>query len=253
MSEKTLFLAWQDTVQSRRWFPVGRLDADISSSRYAFGYIRGAKEAAAESGFVPLYDFPDFNRRYVSDQLFPLFQNRVMTKRRPDFREYLEVRDIEEQDPDPLEILAVDGGYRVTDNFQVFPKIEKAPDGDFRCRFFLHGWRHTNDEAKRRLESLKAGETLNAAIELINPETGLAVQILTADYYVIGWAPRYLVRDLTEAMAHAPGEYRARVVKVNPVPAPAKQRVLIEFSGRRPQDYEPMSSEDFQLIAPAAA
>ena len=95
--------------------------------------------------------FPDFRRRYVSDQLFPLFQNRVMAKRRPDFREYLEVRDIEEQDPDPLEILAVDGGYRVTDNFQVFPKIEKAPDGDFRCRFFLHGWRHTNDEAKRRL------------------------------------------------------------------------------------------------------
>ena len=32
-----------------------------------------------------------------------------------------------------------------------------------------------------------------------------------------------------------------------------RQRVLIEFSGRRPQDYEPMSSEDFQLIAPAAA
>ena len=255
MSEKTLFLAWQDALQSRGWFPVGRLDADISRPNYTFRYIRGAKTAAAENGFAPLYDFPDFHGHYTSNRLFPLFQNRVMTKRREGFgfQKYLELLAIDKQDPDPLEILEVDGGYRATDNFQVFPKIEKGDDGAFRCRFFLHGWRHTNDEARKRIDLLQAGETLYVTIELTNPKTGLAVQIHTEDYYMIGWAPRYLVRDLTRAMAKVPGDYRAHVVKFNPVPAPSKQRVLIELRGNWPQDYEPMSSEDFKLIVPADA
>ena len=33
MSGRTLFLAWQDKAQSRRWFPIGRLDADIERSQ----------------------------------------------------------------------------------------------------------------------------------------------------------------------------------------------------------------------------
>lgn len=70
---------------------------------------------------------------------------------------------------------------------------------------------------------------------------------------MIGWAPRYLVRDLTRAMAQVPGDYRARVVKVNSVWAPCAQRVLIELNGKWPQGYEPMSSEDFELIVPAGA
>ena len=67
---------------------------------------------------------------------------------------------------------------------------------------------------------------------------------------MIGWAPRYLVRDLIEAMAHAP-HYRAQVVRVNPVPAPSNQHVLIELSGQWPQDYQPMSSPEFQLLSTA--
>ena len=49
---------------------------------------------------------------------------------------------------------------------------------------------------------------------------------MTTDYHMIGWAPRYLVNDLDAAMAHAPGDCQALVVKVNPVPAPSTQRVL---------------------------
>lgn len=251
MSPKTLFLAWQDTAQSRQWFPVGRLDVDISCPRYDFGYTRGAEKAKEKSGFAPLYDFPSFGRRYTSDRLFPLFENRVMTNQREGFQDYLDLLALEGQDPGPLEILAVDGGYRATDNFQVFPKIQKREKGAFRCRFFLHGWRHTNDEAQKQLDRLQAGETLYVTIELTNPATTLAVQIQTESYHMIGWAPRYLVRDLVEAMAHAPGDYRARVVKVNPVPAPSKQRVLIELSGHWPQGHEPMSSDEFQLLTSA--
>lgn len=248
-TRKSVFLGWQDNLNSRRWYPVGRLDENRDSHEFTFSYTRGAKEAEEASGFAPLYDFPRFEQVYRSSELFPLFKNRVMTSHRRGFQEYLRLLDIEETDPDPLEILSVDGGYRATDKFQVFPKIEKREDGSFRCRFFLHGWRHTNPAAQERLGQLIAGENLYVTIELTNPATTLAVQIMTEDYHMIGWAPRYLVGDLVKAMAHSPGDYHAHVVRINPVPAPSKQRVLIELSGHWPKEHEPMESDEFQLLA----
>ena len=250
MSERTLFLAWQDRERTREWFAIGRLDADVARSFYRFRYTGGAKQAREKVGFPPLWDFPNLGEDYRSSDLFPLFRNRVIAPGRPDRADYLSNLDLPE-DADPIEILSVNGGSRMTDYHEVFPKLEKGEDGSFRCRFFLHGWRYTNSEARQRLERLKADEELYVALELTNPVTVLAVQIQTKDYHMIGWTPRYLVRDLVEAMAHAPGRYRARVVKVNPVPPPSGQRVLIELSGHWPQDYEPMSSPEFRPLSVA--
>jgi len=246
MSEKTLFLAWQDKARTREWFPVGRLDVQLPQSLYRFRYLRGAERAHQKTGFEPLYDFPDFRQQYEASDLFPLFQNRVLAPGRRDFREYLRQLDLPDQ-ADPIEIMSVNGGYRATDSFEVFPKIERRDDGAFRCRFFLHGWRHVNQDAQRRLELLKSGARLLVALELTNPATQLAVQIQTEDYYTIGWAPRYLVHDLVSAIAKAPGDYNAQVIRVNPIPAPSKQRMLVELSGHWP-DYEPMTTKDFEPL-----
>jgi hypothetical protein len=247
MHVKTLFLAWEDKPRTRGWYPVGRMDVQRRVPYYRFCYMRGAERAQRESGFEPLLDFPDLHKCYDSFDLFPLFQNRVIAPGRRDFRDYLSQLDLPDQ-AGPLEILSVDGGRRVTDSFEVFPKMERRPDGSFRCRFFLHGWRHLSEAAQRRMEALKAGEHLYVAIELTNPVTGFALQIQTQDYHMIGWAPRYLVSDLVSALATAPGDYRAQVVQVNPIPAPSKQRLLVEFSGHWPLDYEPMTKGDFEPL-----
>jgi hypothetical protein len=244
---KTLFLAWQDKDKTRQWFPVGRLDVLEPESLYQFRYVRGVENAHAKTGFGPLYDFPEFHQRYQASELFPLFKNRVITPGRKDFEEYLRLLDLPDQ-ADPIEILSVDGGQRATDTFEVFPKIQRLPNGSFRCRFFLHGWRHVCPAAQQRLELLKPGEKLHAALELTNPATQVAVQMQTEDYHVIGWSPRYLVSDLVSAIASAPGLYEANVVRVNPVPAPAKQRLLIEWRGHWP-NYEPMTTNDFEPLS----
>jgi len=243
MSEKTVFLAWQD--ETRRWYPIGRLDA-MSGNGYRFRYVRGAERAQREAGFEPLYDFPQMDRCYQSGELFPLFRNRVLSRGRRDFQEYLRLLNLS-GDPDPIEILSVSGGYRATDSFEVFPKIEPGEDGAFCCRFFLHGWRYTSESAQQRLQSLLPDEKLYLALELTNPVTQLAVQIQTVDYQMIGWAPRYLVEDLTGTLTRSPGKYDARVVQVNPIPAPSKQRLLIELRGAWP-GYEPMATEDFEPL-----
>ncbi len=246
MTPKTLFLAWQDKARTRRWFPVGRLDVDSPQSKYRFRYTQGADAAHTQSGFEPLVDFPELREDYRSADLFPMFQNRVITRGRPDFADYLRRLDLPEE-ADPIEMLSVDGGFRATDSFEVFPKIEKREDGAFRCRFFLHGWRHLTEHAQQRLDKLAGGEQLYVALELTNPETQLAIQIQAVDYCMIGWAPRYLVNDLMAAIAKAPGDYKANVVRVNPVPAPSKQRVLVELSGHWP-DHDPMTTAEFRPL-----
>lgn len=94
------------------------------------------------------------------------------------------------ENADPFAVLSVNGGTRVTDAFEVFPKIEKKDDG---------------------------------------------------------WTPRYLVADLATAVADAPAHCVAKVVCVNPTPAPWQQRVLVEFSGRW-ERHESMSSSDFEPL-----
>jgi len=36
MTDKTLFLAWQDKRLTRAWFPIGRLDAPADRRLYRF-------------------------------------------------------------------------------------------------------------------------------------------------------------------------------------------------------------------------
>jgi hypothetical protein len=94
----------------------------------------------------------------------------------------------------------------------------------------------------------RAAKAHPTAVELTNPATRTAIQIQTQDYHMIGWAPRYLLNDLMVAMARTPGVYSAFVVRVNPVPAPSKQRVLIELRGHLPAGYQPMSGREFEPL-----
>lgn len=237
---RTLFLAWQ-APSDRAWFPVGRLDADTEHSDYHFCYTRGADEAR-RVGFHPIASFPSLTASYHSSELFPMFRNRVLASQRRDFASYLDSLALETADP--IEILAVSGGERQTDSFEVFPKIVKAADGSFSCRFFLHGLRHVSEAAQRRAQQLVAGESLGVSLELNNPKYRQAIQLTSQDYEFIGWTPRYLVRDLLKAISRT-HDITARVVRVNADTVPPNRRVLVELQGVLPVDYEPMADDIF--------
>ena len=246
--ERAVFLAWQDP-RERQWFPVGRLDAHGDPLRYRFRYIGGAERAREEANYPLTVGFPDIRGDYRSQRIFPVFQNRVISPKRADFPAYMRNLDWPaDPPPDPISILQVSGGRRVTDSYEVFPKIIKREDGGFTCRFFLHGLRYVNKAARRRVDNIQKGETLYMTLELTNPATGLAIQIQTEDYHMVGWTPRYLAFDLFLAMAESPNDYRARVVRLNPPPAPLSNRLLIEMEGRW-ENHEPMSGPDYKPLA----
>lgn len=243
---KTLYLAWQAPEPSRAWFPIGRLDAE-PETYYRFRYTGGALEAQKQTGMNPLYAFPKFDQKYESPELFPLFKNRVLSPSRRDFADHLSWLGLDSSHADPMEMLAVSGGERVTDNLEVFPRILKEPDNSFQVRFFLHGMRHVSDPAKVRGQSLQAGESLRVMVELDNPVTRLALALHTQDYQMVGWAPRYLVADLLRGVSEAP-VLSARIVKINEGTVPLNRRVLVEMTGRVSQDYVPMETPDFSPL-----
>lgn len=247
---KSLFLAWQaptDSISSRAWFPVGRLDAEIDRPHYRFRYTKGALEAHAAVGFEPLLAFPDFNRNYESDVLFPLFENRVLSSKRTDFPEYIKWLDLDKGHADPITILSVSGGERLTDSLEVFPKVTADEQGNFHVRFFLHGLRHLSSSARDRADRLTVGEALQILVEINNPVTRVAVTLLTEDYHMIGWAPRYLVSDIINCVPNAP-TVSAHVARINDDAAPLNQRILIDYSGKTTKGMQPMSTPDFKPL-----
>jgi hypothetical protein len=241
---KTLFLAWQAPEPTRAWFPIGRLDAAPEQSYYRFRYTHGALEAQKQTGMAPLMAFPEFQRNYESPELFPLFKNRVISSSRRDFPEYLGWLGLDAAHSDPIAMLAVTGGERTTDNLEVFPKVEKDTEGNFKVRFFLHGMRHVSLPAKERGSQLKDGENLRVMVEMDNPVTRLALALHTDDYQMVGWAPRYLVRDIMTGISKSP-LLAAHVVKVNEGPVPLNRRVLVEMCGRANDGFDPMTTPDF--------
>lgn len=244
----TLFVAWQAPEPTRAWFPIGRLDASTDRRDYVFRYTNGALRAHDRAGFEPLVAFPEFDRRYESSELFPLFKNRILEPNRKDFAEYLHWLDLDPAHADPIEILSLTGGERQTDSLEVFPKVKKLADGTISCRFFLHGLRHVSLAARERAERLEDGETLQVAIEVNNPATGHAVQLQTTDCHLIGWAPRYLVDDLRAALLEK-STISASVRRINRLGAPFARRVLVELRGGVPAEFEPMTSDEYVVFS----
>lgn len=103
------------------------------------------------------------------------------------------------------------------------------------------------ETAMDRAARLKPGEKLRVMVELNNPATRLAVPLMTEDYQMIGWAPRYLVEDLISSVPNAP-ELKAEVARVNLEGAPVNKRILIDYTGRVPESHQPMSTPDFRPL-----
>ena len=243
---KTLFMAWQARDATRAWFPIGRLDVDEALSNYSFEYTGGALKAQL-NGFAPLLAFPKFDEKYTSSSLFPLFQNRLISRTRADFDEYIHSLAMADgASVNPLEVLAVSGGERKTDSLQIFPKIELTVDRKFSTRFFVHGTRHLLPMAWERVSRLKVDEALHIALEMGNPVGGIAVQIQSDDYVMLGWSPRYLVDDLAQSLVTNRCDLKALVRRVNGSDIPFERRLLVELSGCYPEGNDPMTSPDYQ-------
>jgi hypothetical protein len=254
---RRLAVAWQHP-DTRQISPVALLEFD--SDTYRFRYI---KNAASVKDFRPLLGFPDLHRAYESVHLFPLFAERVMDPRRPDYARYVRRLGLPE-DATPWEQMSRSGGGRLGDLLQLFPEPEVRSDGTVVCTFLVHGVRHIPDrplklhgrtvtvdaaDVEQRLTALSNGDPLQLVREPGNPKNPLAVVTATHDYVPLGWVPDLLLSDLYAMTGDNPEQVQVVAQQVNGTDAPAHLRLLAALSVRRHPAYRPFSGPNWEPLS----
>lgn len=236
-SAGSLIVAWQNP-QSRLIASVGVLEHGLEFG-YRFRYLRRAINV---EGFLPFLSFPDWERTYTSQRLFPMFSQRIMSPRRPDFSEFLRQLHLSEN-ATPWEQLARSEGRSTGDTVQVFPIPAVRPDGATTCRFLVHGIRYVTSG---QLPPLALGEPLTLRNEPENPVNTDAALVCTERGEPLGYVPDLLLEHLRVLQATAPVELR--VEHTNGPEAPMHLRLLARLDGRAPGGYQPMSGSRWQTF-----
>ncbi len=240
----TLFLAWQDPI-SRSWFPIGRLTFDGKS--YQFVYTQGVKEATVKCAFKPLSSFPRLNEIYTSTHLFPVFSNRLMSRSRPDYQNFIQQLNIPDSENNPIAILARSGGERETDTLTVFPYPEPDEQGRYHLYFLSHGLRHLPSSAIERINQLQVRERLWLAHEIQNPYDSCALTLNTEDHHIVGYCPRFLLAEVF-VLLRQNSSIEVRVEQVNQPPTPLQFRLLCSMTAVCKDDFRPFSSSQYQPL-----
>lgn len=222
----SVYVAWQ-APDTRDWHVVGNLQE--RNSGYVFKYTKGALKSTK---FTKFSGMTDVRETYVSEELFPLFKNRLLSPRRPEYPSFIKWLGFEEDSVNPIDILARSGGLRSTDQLQIFKKIEVDSEGKFEHFFFLHGLGYLNSMANDRVSELKPGQILRLCLDLQNEYDGDAV-VVRADKpaEIVGYCPRYLSNDIKKMLLNDSKSITLTVEKISD-DAPHNYRLLCKLSGK---------------------
>lgn len=234
----TLYLAWQDPFE-KLWIPVAKVTKQ--DSEYTLKYTKGARDSER---FTPFGLMKDFDTTYVSEELFPLVSNRLLSKGRPEYETLLKWLDLP-KDSDPLDILAITQGQRNTDSLRMIPSPTK--EGDTYCyRFFTSGLSHMSESSHERVNNLSPSDKLYLMLDVQNPYDNAIALRTDEPKALVGYCPNYLTEDISQAVK-ANVEIEITTVKVNPE-APPPYRLLCEAKGKWPKDFRPLSSTMFEPL-----
>ena len=239
---KALFVAYQDSI-SRKWTPVARLTHD--GQLYHFAYTQGAKNLP---NFVPFGRMNELDAEYVSEQIFPLFANRLLPKSRPEYKAYLSWLGLPDVGHDALEELARTGGLRATDSLELIPCPEPTSSNQYEVYFFCRGLRHLPADSQARSLTLAKGEKLCLMQDIQNGSDGMALLLRTDDpLAVVGYVPRYYSAEFSRLInllgADAP---KVTVEKIN-ADAPIQYRVLCKFLAPWPMQFQPCQAGLYEV------
>lgn len=247
---KVLYVAWRSSKNednTSQWGPVGRLDNELG--HYRFVYTKGAKKL---NGFTPFPGMSDMKQVYESNDLLPVFHNRMLSRSRPEYRDFLEWGGFNsEQPPNPLDLLGITEGLRATDTLELFPCPQPDANNQYDIKFFLHGIRYMPDAVHNEIRRLDSGEKLGFMFDVSNDFDPYAVAIRTCsprNRLLLGYMPCYLARDVKVLFGNFQAQnIHLEVARVNPN-APMQQRLLCHMNSPWPESFFPCEGEEFQPI-----
>lgn len=237
----SVFLAWQDPKE-RNWHTVGRLTQE--QDRFIFDYTLGAQNES----FIPFSGMEKLDVSYTSDKLFPLFANRLLNQRRPEYKMLLSWLGLSKDERSPLQVLARTGGVKSTDNLQIFPELDLIEKDTFELDFFVHGVRYVSESARQRIKELKEGDKLLLMNDFQNETDKLALAIRTTGApEIIGYCPRFLAQGLSALTTDSQSELSLSVARVNKE-APLYYQLMCKLKARTNKTMNLFNQREFQPI-----
>ena len=236
-----LLVLWQQP-SSRAMLPVAILSFD--GELYRFRYVDGAAEL---DGFRPLLGLHDFDREYESDELFPLFRERVLDPARSDYQRVVDELDLDPAHATPWEQLIRTGGTSEGDTIQVTP-FPRATETGWECVFLAAGLRYFQQKSVRTargstpiytaaefedvLASLVPGDHLEVIPELGN-DYNPSAQLLFHEEKVVAYLPDWLAR-LCAPWANGGNALVGKTIRVNEAGAGWHLRLMAVVSAEEP-------------------
>jgi hypothetical protein len=222
-------VAWRNT-ERRRISPVAVLDYD--GEIYRFQYLTDVSNI---ENFRPFIGFPEFDRIYEAERLWPFFALRVMDRRRPDFPRYVRWLALA-PDAMRLDIMSRSGGERKGDAVQVIeePRIDGA--GDTESTFLVRGARYATElySSTSAAEALKIGDLLSIVPDPSNPANPSALLVADTAGLPVGWIPDLLI-DYVDNVEKVGSQLV--VLRNNGTEAPWHLRLLVRLTGRTGPGY----------------
>lgn len=225
LKNESVYVAWQ-SPDSRDWHVVGNLQS--RGTDYSFNYTCGVKKLKK---FTPFSGMDDLTKTYISEELFPLFKNRLLSPRRPEYPFFIQWLGLNSESATPIQILGRSGGMRTTDQLQIFKKIEVDENGVFEHKFFSHGLSYLSKSTMDRVMKLSVGEELKLCPDLQNDYDANAVLIrASSPAEIIGYCPRYLAEDIKSMLEADCKKLKLSVVSISDE-APMNYRLLCSLRG----------------------
>lgn len=216
MKTDALVVSRQDP-ETRRYSRVGVLSQD--GHLFRFKYDGGVTRALPGLPLGPVHE---------SESLFPIFAERVMDPRRPERAETLEQLGLSAE-AEPLEVLAVSGGGRTGDTYELTPLPQPGPVS---LPFLVRGIRPLTSEERARDRRPEVRRSLGAALR--DRQRGQRGQrgglLVRQSGDRLGYVPGPLVDYVHRIMARP---FDLVVDRVNPVEAGMHTRLLVRLTGER--------------------
>lgn len=228
--------------ETRKWTVVGLLEKDNSS--YKFSYTKGSTTVPGFQRFGSMKE--DVTR---SEEIFSFFYNRILNSTRPEFKNMLDWLNLDNNNYDIFDILALTEGKRATDRIEIF----MAPfpkNGRFQVIFFAHGIRHTHLANQTGVDGVEAGAKLYLMRDVQNEKDENAIALRTGNpVCLLGYLPRYVSIDVVKLLGLIDvNDISTSIVKCNP-DAPMSYRYLCQIDAPWPDGFNPCEGDEFQPIS----
>ncbi|WP_309615726.1 hypothetical protein [Salinibacterium sp.] len=236
-----LLVLWQQP-STRAMLPIAVLSFD--GEYYRFRYLDGVADL---EGFRALVGFREFEREYQNEDLFPLFQERVLYPGRSDYGRVVQELDLDPSKATPWEQLIRTGGSSEGDTIQVTP-FPRATAGGWECLFLAAGMRYfqeksvkthrgtsvtyTEGEFEALLSALSSGDSLEVVLEVDNTYNPSAHLLFYGDH-IVGYLPDWLAR-LTAPWVVEGNPVVGQIVRLNESGAGWHLRLMVVISADEP-------------------